>query len=85
MGVASLVLGIIAFAAPIIPIPISSTAGFICAVLAIIFGAISKKKGDKRGKAGLILGILSLLWGIILFVVCSVVGVAAAGALAGMY
>lgn len=71
MEVAALVLGIIglvcnAFGA-------ETVAGPICSVLAIIFGVIGmKKNSDKKGmaKAGLILGIIGLVLGILIFIAC---------------
>ena len=65
MSIAGLVLGIIAvvtFCIWYISIP--------CAILAIIFSAIGKKKGGKgMSKAGLILGIVSLIVCVVFYVV----------------
>ena len=45
------------------------------AVLAIIFGFIAVKKGDKLGKAGLILGIISIVITFLLFLFLQVLNV----------
>ena len=84
MGVASLVLGIISLV-------ISIGAGFagmgwigsICGIIAIILGAIARKKPEQKGTAtgGLVCGIISLLWGIIATIACVGCLGAAAGAL----
>lgn len=47
--------------------------GSLCGILAIIFGAIGMKAGGaqrKTAKTGLILGIISLCWGLIVTVAC---------------
>lgn len=73
MGVASLVLGIIAL---LISIGAGAAGmgwiGSICAVLAIIFGAIGKKNPEQKGIAtgGLVCGIIALFWGIIATIAC---------------
>ena len=62
LATASLVTGILAFfLAPI-----------ILSILAIIFAAVAKKNGNTSGKAtaGLVLGIISLVFGIIFWVIC---------------
>lgn len=82
MGVASLVLGIIALV-------ISVGGGFaavgwvgsICGIIAIILGAIAKKDPEQKGSAtgGLVCGIIALAWGIISTIACvACVGAAAA-------
>lgn len=61
--------------------------GSICGVLAIIFGAIGMKEGDasdkKRAKTGMILGIISFCWGIIVTIACIACIGAGAGAFFG--
>lgn len=58
--------------------------GSVCGILAIIFGAKGMKgSGDQKkySKAGLILGIIALCWGIIVTIACvACIGAAAAGA-----
>ena len=66
MAIASLVLGILAL--------VSGTAGFVCGLLAVIFGGVAKSKGYRGGMAtaGLICGIIPLalcLWVFLLFLV----------------
>jgi len=74
MQTAALVLGIISLV-----IAIGGGAaglgwiGSICGILAIIFGAIGMKAGGeqrKNAKIGLILGIISLCWGLIVTIAC---------------
>lgn len=86
MAVASLVLGIIAMVVAFLG-NVGSWVGSICGLLAIIFGAIGKKEPGKNGMAtaGLVLGIISLLWGVIITIACiacagviSVIGTAGA-------
>ena len=68
MGVASLVLGIISL---LISIGAGAAGmgwiGSICGIIAIILGAIARKKPEQKGTAtgGLVCGIISLSWGII--------------------
>lgn len=86
MGIAALVLGILAFLSSVIGGTFSlGWIGCVFALLAIIFGAIASKNPLEKGpaKAGLILGILSFIWGIIATVVCVVclgTGIAILGA-----
>lgn len=57
LSVASLILGIIA----VLCLFEHGILNFICAILAIIFGAIGRKKGAKGiGTTGMVLGIISL-------------------------
>ena len=47
--------------------------GSICGILAIVFGALGMKAGGdqkKTAKTGLLLGIISLCWGLIVTVAC---------------
>lgn len=63
MGTASLVLGIIAL--------VFSVGGSICALVAIILGAIARKDPAQKGAtAGLVMGIIALAWGIIATITC---------------
>lgn len=59
--------------------------GSICGLLAIIFGAIGMKSGNtkekKNAKIGMILGIISFCWGIIVTIACIACIGAGAGAL----
>lgn len=72
MSIASLVLGIVSvalFCITYVSIP--------CAILAIIFGVLGKKKGGAgMAKAGLILGIIAVVL-FVLFVILTVVGLVA--------
>ena len=65
MGVISLVFGIIALIWSVFG---GGAIGITCGVLGIIFGAISAVQN--RGKAGLILSIIALLWKIIITLAC---------------
>lgn len=72
MGTASLVLGIIAL---VISVGAGAAGmgwiGSICALVAIILGAIAKKDPAQKGaKAGLVMGIIALAWGIIATIAC---------------
>ena len=84
MGVASLVLGIIAL---VVSIGTGAAGmgwiGSICGIIAIILGAIARKKPEQKGTAtgGLVCGIISLSWGIIATIACVACLGAAAGAL----
>lgn len=56
--------------------------GCICAVVAIVLGAISIKKNLPKktlGKVGMILGIVALVIGIIVTIACYAMAAAAAG------
>lgn len=61
-GIASLVFGIVSVLSLLFII-----ISILTAILAIVFGFIAMKKGDKLGKAGLILGILSIAVTFLLF------------------
>lgn len=70
MGVASLVLGLLGLILSFVP-----GYGFvfnILSVLAIIFGSVSRHSPEQRGlgTAGLVLGIISLVWGILTTAAC---------------
>ena len=61
--------------------------GSLCGILAIIFGAIGMKAGGpqrKNAKTGMILGIISLCWGLIVTVACLACIGTGAGILDGM-
>lgn len=77
MSIASLVLGIISlvlFCYIYVSIP--------CAILAIIFGVLGKKKGGAgMAKAGLVLGIIALAIAVLCWVL-AIAGVAALGGFA---
>jgi hypothetical protein len=73
-GNASLALGISAIAALLLGVflPLFILLWPICAVLAIVFGAIGfsrSKKGDKKAKVGLWLGIIALIVPVLVIVV----------------
>lgn len=69
-GIASLIFGIISIVSLCFII-----ISIISAVLAIIFGFIAIKKEDKLGKAGLILGIISIVITFLLFLFLQVLDV----------
>jgi len=73
MATASLVMGIIALVISVGGCAANmSWVGSVCSILGIVFGVLglndSKKKG--QAKAGLIMSIIALTWGIIATVVC---------------
>ncbi len=79
MGVFALVAGILSLLSSTIGGVFSlGWVGSILGIFAIIFGAISAKR-SKTGKAGMILGIIALTWGIIATIVCVICLGAAAG------
>lgn len=68
MGVASLVIGI---AALVIGLFISMPIGIIAGVVAIILGAIARKKGQGGvATAGLVLGIISVALCALVYIAC---------------
>ena len=74
MAIAALVLGIGGIVIPF--------GGPIMSILAIVFGALGmKRQPDKRGMAiaGLVLGIIGVVWGVILIGIISCVGCMAWG------
>lgn len=75
MQTAALVFGIIALCASLgLGAASLGWVGSLCGILAIIFGAIGMKDtdadGKKRAKTGMILGIISFCWGIIVTIAC---------------
>lgn len=71
MGVASLILGILAALSSIFGGIFSlGWLGCICGLIAIILGAVGKKKGLPYSTAGLVLGIIALAWGLISTIAC---------------
>lgn len=87
MGVASLILGIISL---LISIGAGVTGmgwiGSICGIIAIILGAVARKKPEQKGTAtgGLVCGIISLAWGIIATIACVACLGATGAALSGL-
>lgn len=59
LAITAMILGICSLVIPY--------ADFVCAILAIIFGAI--KKNEPMGKAGLIMGIIGIVVSIVLTVI----------------
>lgn len=81
MALAALILGIVAMLSSFVGGAFDlGWIGSVCGVVAIVFGAITrKKKKSSMGTAGMILGIISLVWGIVATILCTVcVGLAAA-------
>jgi len=72
MGVASLVLGIIAVVIGLFSAGSLGWLGAILSVLGIIFGALGKKNVEKKGiaTAGLVLSIIGLILCLILYIAC---------------
>lgn len=70
MGVAALVLGIVAIVAAVFLGPFGWI-GIITGVVGIILGVLSKKKGDSMGKAGLIVSIIGTVLSVIFFIACA--------------
>jgi hypothetical protein len=64
LGIASLILGIIAIITSVIPI-------FILGILAVVFGAVSYwgESKDSYGLAGFILGLISVILNVVFWVV----------------
>lgn len=86
MGTAALILGLVSL---VISIGGSAAGmgwiGSVCGILGIIFGALGMKDNSNKGqaKAGLILSIIALTWGVIATIVCvaciGAAGLSAAG------
>ncbi len=89
METAALVLGIISLLISIFGAPAGfGWAGSVCGVLGIVFGALGMKKGNPmrgRAKAGLILSIIALTWGIVATIACIACLGAGAAALGSYY
>lgn len=82
MGTAALVLGILSLLSAVIGGCFSlGWIGSILAIIAIILGAIGSKDKLPGAKAGLVMGIISLAWGLIATIVCLACIGAAAGAM----
>ncbi|SDZ95339.1 hypothetical protein SAMN05216349_10311 [Oribacterium sp. KHPX15] len=80
MGVASLVLGIIAIIFNFIPIPGMGWLSTILAIIGIILGALGRKDPAKAGisTAGMVCSIIGLVISLIFYIACA----ACVGALA---
>lgn len=78
MGIISLVISVGGGAANL------AWVGSVCGVLGIIFGSLGMKDASKKGqaKAGLILSIIALTWGIVATVLC-ITCIGAGAALSG--
>lgn len=84
MGVASLVLGIIALVISLAAGTVGwGWVGSICGIIAVVLGAIARKNPEQKGVAtgGLVCGIIALVLGIVVTVACVVCAGAALGAL----
>ena len=82
MGVASLVLGIIAVVIGLFSAGSLGRSGAILAVIGIVLGALGRKDVEKKGisTAGLVLSIIGLVLCLILYIAC----VACIGGLAAL-
>lgn len=77
MGVASLILGIVAIVFGLVPLPIPGKGiiGLICAIVGVILGAVGRKKAKNAGQptgaatAGMVLSIISLILDVIAVIV----------------
>ena len=79
MAVASLVLGIVSLVWSLI-IPVGKFIGVILGIIAVALGALGRKDPERKGMAtaGLVTGILGLIFGLIIYIAC-------ASALGGAY
>ncbi len=64
LGILALVCGI--FSIVLIWFPLTNIIAIVCAVLAVLFGYIGKKHGDRYGLYGFILGIITIILLIVL-------------------
>lgn len=73
MGVASLVLGILALVIGLFTAGTLGWAGAIMAIIGIILGALGRKDQSKRGlaTAGLVCSIIGLVFCLILYIACA--------------
>lgn len=84
MGVASLVLGLIALVIAVF-FPVWGWLAIILGVVGIILAAIAKKKGQKGvATAGLVLSIIATALGLVFYLACVACVAAADAALAGV-
>ncbi|MBQ7506211.1 MAG: DUF4190 domain-containing protein [Lachnospiraceae bacterium] len=82
MSIAALILGIVGVVFDFIFFPV----GLIASIVAIILGAIGRKKVEGKGMAtaGLVLGIIGLILGIV-FLICTIaLGAAIAAGVSGL-
>lgn len=72
MGIASLVLGIIAVIVGLFSAGALGWLGAILAIIGIILGALAKKNPEKKGiaTAGLVLSIIGLILSLLLYIAC---------------
>ena len=84
MGIASLILGILAIILCFTPIP--GVIAIICAVVGIILGVLARKNPEQRGlgTAGMIVSIIALAIVIIVIIAAVVCVSAAIGALSSL-
>lgn len=73
MGVASLVLGIIAVVIGLFSAGSLGWLGAVLAIVGIILGSLGKKNPDSQGiaKAGLVLSIIGLILSLLLYIACA--------------
>ncbi len=73
MGVASLVLGIIAIVIGVFSSGLLGWLGAILAIVGIVFGAIGRKNSEKAGMAtaGMVCSIIGLVLCLILYLACA--------------
>ncbi len=83
MGIASLVLGILALVIGLFSAGAFGWLGAILAIIGIILGALGKKVPEKKGiaTAGLVLSIIGLVLSLILYIAC----VALVGGMASIF
>lgn len=71
MGTAALVLGILSLLSSVVGGAFSlGWIGTVCGVIGIVLGAIGSKKKEEYAKAGLILSIVAVAWGVIATIAC---------------
>lgn len=86
MGIASMVLGIIAvvlsfFSGAVVP----GIIGMICGIVGLVLAIIAKKKQAKCATAGLVLCIIATAEAVIVFTACMACLGCAGAALSGLY
>lgn len=71
MGSAALILGILSLLSSVVGGAFSlGWIGTVCGIVGIVLGAIGSKKKEEYAKAGLILSVIAVAWGIIATIAC---------------